>query len=259
MKTHLCEFLAWDSNFFGIRIARVNQRHLNANEVEPVLEWCKSHAIDCLYFLADTQDAGATGLVRDFSLTDIRIRFELPLRLEAPSGSNLVRPFQSGDLPALRALARVSHRDSRFYYDGRFPVAKCDELYDTWIQRSAGGWADAVFVAEWEGRPAGYISCHLSGSDGSIGLIAVDEQARGKGLGRALVESSIAFFRERGMDRALVVTQGRNIASQRLYQRCGFLTESVHYWFHRWFQGVAERRPEFNLSDKLEDLNTPPA
>ena len=35
--------------------------------------------------------------------------------------------------------------------------------------------------------------------------------------------------------RITVVTQGRNARAQRLYQRAGFVTESVRLWFHRWF------------------------
>jgi len=32
-----------------------------------------------------------------------------------------------------------------------------------------------------------------------------------------------------------VVTQGRNLAAQRLYQRNGFVTASLQLWYHRWF------------------------
>jgi ribosomal protein S18 acetylase RimI-like enzyme len=31
-----------------------------------------------------------------------------------------------------------------------------------------------------------------------------------------------------------VVTQGRNVAAQRLYQRAGFVTASTQLWYHRW-------------------------
>jgi hypothetical protein len=34
---------------------------------------------------------------------------------------------------------------------------------------------------------------------------------------------------------AAVATQGRNVDSQRLYQRAGFVTDRVRFWFHRWF------------------------
>jgi hypothetical protein len=31
-----------------------------------------------------------------------------------------------------------------------------------------------------------------------------------------------------------VVTQGRNVRAQRLYQAHGLLTRSIGLWFHRW-------------------------
>ena len=39
-----------------------------------------------------------------------------------------------------------------------------------------------------------------------------------------------------------VVTQGRNIAGQRLYQRCGFLTRSVELWYHKWYPAVEVKK-----------------
>lgn len=232
----VCQFLPWDSGFFGVRIARLEASRLTPAAVEEATEWCRAESIDCLYYLAPADERASLALRREFVLTDIRIRFELPLaRGERPAAAS-VRPFRPGDLAALREIARVSHRDSRFYYDGRFDAARCDELYATWIERSAAGWANAVFVAEHGGAPAGYISCHISGTDGSIGLIAVGEQARGRGLGQALVQTALDYFGREGMQRALVVTQGRNTGSQRLYQRCGFVTESVNLWYHRWFE-----------------------
>jgi ribosomal protein S18 acetylase RimI-like enzyme len=55
------------------------------------------------------------------------------------------------------------------------------------------------------------------------------------GVGRKLVVASLGWFDAHGADRVTVVTQGRNIAAQRLYQRCGFLTRSTGLWYHRWF------------------------
>lgn len=92
-----------------------------------------------------------------------------------------------------------------------------------------------MLVAERDSKPAGYIACNWTADAGQIGLIAVAGWARGAGLGRALVTSSLGVFRQNGAKRISVVTQGRNIASQRLYQRCGFLTHSVQIWYHRWF------------------------
>jgi len=110
-------------------------------------------------------------------------------------------------------------------------------LYETWIEKSCKGYADAVLVAELQGWPVGYISCHLlDQAEGQIGLFGVSADFQGKGLGQKLVNESLRWFAEQGMRQVTVVTQGRNCRAQRLYQRCGFLTRSVQLWYHRWFR-----------------------
>ncbi len=43
-----CTYLDWDSDFFGVRIARVNASRLSEETVAPILAWCAAQAIDCL-------------------------------------------------------------------------------------------------------------------------------------------------------------------------------------------------------------------
>jgi ribosomal protein S18 acetylase RimI-like enzyme len=71
-------------------------------------------------------------------------------------------------------------------------------------------------------------------TDGSRAAIGVGPAARGHGVGTALVEALLSWAGSRGAERVTVVTQGRNVAAQRLYQRCGFLTRSIHLWYHHW-------------------------
>jgi dTDP-4-amino-4,6-dideoxy-D-galactose acyltransferase len=175
--------------------------------------------------------------VNAFQLVDIRLTLERRLGGGIAPPAPAVRPFQPADAAGLRAIARVSHRDSRFYYDAQFARPQCDALYEAWIERSFGGWADAVLVAECDAAPAGYISCHLAPAGvGSIGLFAVAQEYRRRDLGRQLVAAALEYFCHNGMQQATVVTQGRNIASQRVYQRCGFLAQSVQLWYHCWFK-----------------------
>jgi dTDP-4-amino-4,6-dideoxy-D-galactose acyltransferase len=65
-------------------------------------------------------------------------------------------------------------------------------------------------------------------------LVGVSEKARGRGLGRELLINAIRWFSAEGVEVVTVVTQGRNVGAQRLYQRCGFTTRSAELWFHRW-------------------------
>jgi dTDP-4-amino-4,6-dideoxy-D-galactose acyltransferase len=242
MKTdHVCSYLDWDSDFFKHRIARVNSRRLNGEILSSVLSWSEENSIDCLYFLADAADRESAVQATDngFRFVDIRTTFERPLRGEKIPGASSapeIRLSVPEDVPILRALAGVSHRDSRFYFDPSFSEAECNALYETWIEKSCQGYADAVLVAELAGRAVGYISLHLNeDGTGQIGLIAVSAEARGHGLGKKLINESLRWFASHGASSVRVVTQGRNVIAQRLYQSFGFLVTSVEVWYHRWF------------------------
>ena len=170
-------------------------------------------------------------------MTDIRMTLE---RRIAPEGATGVPPegirfAREEDLPALRSIARAGHRDSRFYFDANFDRSKCDLLYETWIENSFRGFAHAVLVAESKGEAAAYLTCHLKGQESQIGLVGVAEAHRGKGMAGKLLERFQLWSVEQGANRATVVTQGRNLLAQRLYQRNGYVTRSLQLWYHRWF------------------------
>ena len=230
-----CRILDWDTAFFGIRIARVCGRRVSAGEMPAVLDWCAGERVRCLYLLAAADDAETASSAEShgFHLVDIRVTLGREAANYGMPGG--VRAARAEDVPELEKIAASSHTDSRFYFDGNFPRSRCAELYAAWIRQSCAGDAQAVLAIEREGRPAGYITCHWDGETGRIGLLAVAEWARGSGAGRALVEGAISTFDAQGARGVSVVTQGRNLASQRSYQRCGFVTQSVELWYHRWF------------------------
>jgi RimJ/RimL family protein N-acetyltransferase len=162
---------------------------------------------------------------------------DVRLTLEGPTSASVqpVRPHRESDIETLRRIARVSHTDTRFYADPRFPDERCDELYDTWIRRSCEGWADVVLVAEREDAPVGYMTVHRRNGVGSLGLLGVDPAARGHGIGESLVRGALAWCADAGIPRGTLFTQARNVGSQRLFQRLGFRTAGVDLWLHKWF------------------------
>jgi dTDP-4-amino-4,6-dideoxy-D-galactose acyltransferase len=244
----LCRLLEWDSAFFGRRIATAGDRPLGLDEMKSAIAWCGEQSIDCLYLLAGASDLETLRLAADhgFRAVDIRVTYEVKLE-RANESSKLpreIRAARESDIPILRSIAAASHTDSRFYADGGFERARCGELYATWIEKSCRGWADVVFVAEHDGALAGYLTCHVREERrGEIGLVGIAERAQGLGLGRALVRAALEWFAEHDLDRATVVTQGRNVAAQRLYQSAGFRTSAVQIWHHRWFTHGSTDRP----------------
>jgi ribosomal protein S18 acetylase RimI-like enzyme len=151
-----------------------------------------------------------------------------------------VRPVQLLEIDVLAALAETCHRDTRFYFDGHFSHAQCDALYGTWFRKSCAGYADATFILQdASGIAAGYVTCHLDSKhdvvQGRIGLVGVSETMRGRGFGSAMLRYALAWFIQQGCNSVSVVTQARNHAAQRLYQRLGFLTVNSQTWYHKWY------------------------
>lgn len=232
-----CQLLAWDTEFFGFRIGRVQQSAFTSADVRYVLDWCAQQRIVCLYLLADSRDGATTRAVEDagFHLADIRVTLERSSTESAPPPPGL-RLATEADIPELAAMAAAHHTLSRFYFDPGFPRERCGALYADWIEKSCRGDAQAVFVAEEDRRIAGYITCHHEPTVGRIGLAGVVDWARQRGVGARLVTGSLDYFRSQGVDRVTVVTQGRNIAAQRLYETCGFRIRSVELWHHWWLR-----------------------
>lgn len=237
--------LDWDCAFFGATIATLPPEARSEAEIESALAWCRARGVQCLYALSDDGDAAKRDLLARHGAreTDVRTTLSAPVAPVGAAARNL-RPARGTDLPALEAIARAAHADSRFWNDPRFARERCAELYATWIRNGTQGRADTVLVAAAEDRAVGYITCHVRGTGaaahGEIGLVAVAEDARGRGLGGALVDGALEWAASRGLRRMEVVTQGRNAAALRLYESRGFVVERRQVWQHLWFD---EARP----------------
>ena len=94
--------------------------------------------------------------------------------------------------------------------------------------------AEGIFVAAGkENEVLGYITTLIDAEAGRgrIPNLAVASTARGSGIGRALIEHALDFFREKKLDYAVIETMASNPVGQSLYPACGFqeITRQVHY------------------------------
>ena len=227
--------LPWDSEFFGFRIGRVKASRLTPDTLRSVLAWAAAEKLRCAYFSADAECAETLALAHEggFQFVDLRVDLATPVRaadaLPAHAG---FRPATTADLPALEAISRVAHRDTRFFKDAQFPAARAADLYAEWIQRDFR--VHHVFTVPGN---TGYVTCQVDPATGTgrIGLIAVAESERGRGLGRSLVGGALRWLGESGCREVRVATQASNVTAQRLYQAHGFRTAEGSATFHRWF------------------------
>ena len=155
------------------------------------------------------------------------------------SSAFAIRPFRADEMERLQEITALTF--------GPVSIDKnLEGLFGSfgkgnWRSRKASAIAedctaqpDGVFVAEdSEGRVAGYVTTRLNHETG-IGWIpnlAVDPSCQGHGVGRALLERALEYFRENGMEIAKIETLEQNPVGQHLYPSLGFqeVARQIHY------------------------------
>ena len=150
-----------------------------------------------------------------------------------------LRPFRTDDLPRLQEITALTfgpvsidrNLEERF---GDFGPSDWRERKCAAIADDCRIQPDGVFVAESsEGDVVGYVTTRLNPGSGIGGIpnLAVDPAHQGQGIGRALLERALAFFREQGMEIAKIETLEQNPVGQHLYPGLGFVevARQIHY------------------------------
>lgn len=241
----MIEPLSWDTDFFGFPIARLRSGPLTDESLQAAMARCRKQAIRCVYFLAPAADFGTLQLAQQagFELVDVRVTLSRPLSGRLLTGSPMtgdipewklphtVREATTADLAALLPLAEPLARVSRFGLDPRFGLEQATRLYEQWLQKETA----VSLVVDGPAGMGGLITIQQDGTHGIIDLLATAPTMQRRGLGKVLCAAGLRWMRENGCRTASVITQGHNIASQRVYQQNGFLTSTVEISFHKWF------------------------
>jgi ribosomal protein S18 acetylase RimI-like enzyme len=143
-----------------------------------------------------------------------------------------IRRAQRHDLPALGRLGALLLRTHHGFDHQRFmaPGDRPEQGY-AWFLGTQLEREDAVIlVVEREGRVLGYAYAsiepqswkELRAEAGFVHDVIVDPEARGGGMGRALVDAAVRWLAGRGMPRVVLWTASRNEDAQRLFSRLGF-------------------------------------
>ena len=235
IRPPICSLLGWDSAFFGYPVARLSEQHVDADLLADAFDWCKAHEVRCLYYLAPAKDAPSLLAAQEAGMQFIDVRLTLTRKIEERLSRTIeksISPVANTDRATLLALAPHLARVSRFSADPRFGKETAVHLFETWLMKET----DTVLVAYTPEGIGGCITCDVEPHvTGVIGLLVVAPDKQAQGLGLALCTMALRWFADRGCTRVRVVTQGHNVASQRVYQRAGFVTQSVEIWFHKWF------------------------
>jgi DNA-binding MarR family transcriptional regulator/GNAT superfamily N-acetyltransferase len=158
------------------------------------------------------------------------------IRSDRPPGSKpayMLRSHRVGD------MGWVAHREGLGYAE----QFGWDETFEALVARIAGDFVtnfdparERCWIAEIEGRSVGHIFLVKHPDEpgtAKLRLLFVEAEARGIGLGDALVRECIEFARKAGYQRIVLWTQSMLVSAVRIYKRAGFrlIKEEPHHSF----------------------------
>lgn len=238
----LYNILEWDSDFFEFNIAYISCLRLTVNIEHHVKDFIRSKKIDMIEYLCNCHDRESVlcSEKNGYSFVDMRLTFEQflnkDINVEAREGYTVSIGTES-DIDKLNDIATDIYKDSRYYFDDNFARDKVIVFYKNWIEKAIKGTFDDFAYVLYKGeQPIGFCSIRKSREAvAKIGVFGLAKEFSGQGLAKYLLVNVLANLKSQGVEYIEVVTQGRNYAAQRLYQKCGFLTQKTELWYHKWF------------------------
>jgi ribosomal protein S18 acetylase RimI-like enzyme len=144
----------------------------------------------------------------------------------------IIRPAAPADLASVGRLGALLVRLHHDFDPERFisATSRTEQGYASFLGTQLQDASVVVFVAEQDGHVLGYTYAGVEGFDymslrGPAGVlydIVVDPAHRGHGVGRALLDATLAALDARGAPRVVLSTAERNEPAQRLFVRAGF-------------------------------------
>jgi len=148
------------------------------------------------------------------------------------SAAPSIRPATLKDVGAIGRLGALLVREHHDFDPQRFieATAQTEKRYGSFLGTQLEEPNIVILVAERDGKVIGYTYSGVEGIDymslrgpaGVIYDIVVDPDHRQQGVGRILIDATLAALKNKGSPRVVLSTAERNAAAQRLFDRAGF-------------------------------------
>lgn len=138
-----------------------------------------------------------------------------------------VRTFKPEEWPIYKALRLRSLEDSPSTFGSTLDLElqRTDAAWIEQLQRAVSSGQDCALIAEADGTPSGLVWAKADASDPStVNLFQmwVAPEARGRGVGGALLQAAINWATKHGAHFAKLGVASGDTSAVRLYQRAGF-------------------------------------
>jgi ribosomal protein S18 acetylase RimI-like enzyme len=222
----------FETSILGFAVQRLElQGGEDAATVAHALKSDPAKLVMCRIRADDLRDADT---LRDLGFAEVEQLVTFAHDIE--TASEAPEFIVAGDAAAAEPCAEIARRAfryDRFHADPVMPRSLADDLKAAWARNNALGRADRCLLVRRNGKVFGFSQCCLVDECAVIDFIAVAPEVQGQGLGRALVDASMATYRGR-VRTIRVGTQAANLPSVALYRGVGMTVVSKACTFHRW-------------------------
>lgn len=224
----LIKRLDWDSDFFGFEVGKLQ---LEENEQIPSGLLCEND-FKLIYVFSDTPLKWEATEEVEVKLVDVKVTYQ---KEKLQSVRNDVKIESSLTWSKkMEELAYQSGEYSRFKIDDNFAPTVFLKMYEIWLRSSlAHEIASEVMVFNPE-DPEGFLTVNIQEEEATVGLIAVDNRSRGKGVGKRLMQQLEGLALKNHVSRIKVATQEANVIANRFYKSLGYIVAEKHYIYHVW-------------------------
>ena len=127
-----------------------------------------------------------------------------------------IRAFRESDVPTILDINRLAFSEH--------PEQGAMDLADFDARRSQSWFRpEGLFVAERDGRVAGFHWTKIDNSIGEVYVVGVHPSAHGQGLGTALTAHGLSYLADAGVEAIAVYVKAYNNTARSAYRNLGFI------------------------------------
>ncbi len=237
MKNNTIDYLDWDSKFFGYPIARITLDNNGNDQLDYIFNQLALKKYRLTYFFIPPEEKEIIQKIIKLGCILVDQKTVYAKKTEKyHKFTNEIIEFQEEELNEnLITLALQSGIYSRYRNDKNFVNNEYEKLYIEWLTKSINKTnAFKTLVAKKENEIIGFATLGEKNEVADIGLVAVDDKFRGRGIGSDLIHTADSIAIEMGYKTIRVVTQLQNFSACKLYEKSGFTAESIINVYHYW-------------------------
>jgi len=233
-----CKYLDWDTEYFGVKSARVNLFNVvSESEQEEIINFCSDYSFVTISNI-DNQNENNLWLsskTKSF-LVDMNIQLIKNLK-----GIQDINSIENISIEAkyeydekLIEIAKNSFNHSRFFNDPNLPINLARNIYSYWTKCAFENEKKFFVIYKDKEATTGYILFSLHDDYCLIELIAVNSEYQGMRIGYKMINKLESYLVKQNITKIKVGTQVNNLSAIRFYTSCGFEFNKCGSMYHLW-------------------------